>query len=209
MHRKYNKFLIVSFIGVLIFGFYTYFYNDLRSEAASSDGTLTSSLDITNGANSQSVKANEDTVFIIKLISLNNLKIDKDLFSENSFRLLIDNNIKLETPLYGRVNPFSPTDVKDIANKTVIVKTNGAVSITNKSAILAGSIEGGTSNSVYFEYGPTATFGKVTPKLTLSLIGNFSSNIIGLTQKTTYYYRSVANINGANVYGEVMSFNTN
>lgn len=111
MHRKYSKFLIVSFVGVVVLGVFSYFYNDLQSEAANEDSSLSSSLG-TTGVSPISVggagKATEDTAFLIKLASLTRIKIDASIFEEQSFKLLVDNNIKLEPVPYGRTNPFSP-----------------------------------------------------------------------------------------------------
>ncbi len=212
MHKKYNKFLIVSFVGVLVLGVYSYFYNDLKSEAASSDSSITSSLATTDGTgvDTGSSKAAEDTAFITKLFSLTTIKVDTSLFSEQSFKLLVDNNIKLDPVPYGRTNPFAPTDKVTTNNKNAFtLKTNPASMISNQSAVLNGSIEGATSNNIYFEYGTDQTLGKVTPKVTPSLVGNFASRIVLLTSKTAYFYRTVANINGVITFGEIISFNTN
>lgn len=215
MHKKYNKFLIVSFIVVFIFGVYSYFYNNLRSEAATTADPITSSLDTTTTATNvvaTSSQATEDTAFLMKLVSLTKIKVDSSLFNNKTFKLLVDNNIKLEAVPYGRTNPFSPTtsSVTNINNAvTFLLKTNPATLITNKSAILNGSLEGVTSDNIYFEYGITNTLGKITPKVIPSLIGNFASNLIGLTSKTTYFFRAVANINGVLTLGDITLFTTN
>jgi hypothetical protein len=113
MHRKYSKFLIVSFIGVVILGVFSYFYNNLESAIANEDSSLSSSLG-TTGVSSITIsgagKATEDTAFLIKLASLTRIKIDTSIFEDQSFKLLVDNNIKLEPVPYGRTNPFSPVD---------------------------------------------------------------------------------------------------
>ena len=210
MHKRYNKFLIVSFVGVLILGVYSYFYNDLKSEAAT-DSSLTSSLTTNKAVTvTGSSKAAEDTAFITKLFLLTKIKVDTSLFSEPTFKSLVDNNVKLEPVPYGRTNPFSPTDRNTVNNKvTFSLKTNPASGISNQSAILNGSIDGAVSNNIYFEYGLDQTLGKVTSKVTASLVGNFASRIVSLTSKTTYFYRTVANINGILTFGEIISFNTN
>jgi hypothetical protein len=211
MHKRYNKFLIVSFVGVLILGVYSYFYNDLKSEAAT-DSSLTSSLGATNTVDTAtgSSKAAEDTAFITQLFTLTKIKVDTSLFSEPTFKSLVDNNVKLEPVPYGRTNPFAPTVGGAVNNKTtVILKTNPASVISNQSAVLNGSIDGATSNNIYFEYGLDQNLGKVTPKVIASLVGNFASRIVSLTPKTTYFYRTVANINGILTFGDIISFNTN
>lgn len=113
MHRKFNKFLIVSFVAFTIFGVYSYFTKDLKSVSASdTGGGLTSSLDTTNtpspAPDTNNSNASEDTAFVTKLNSLKSIKIDTSLFSDKSFMLLVDNDVLLDQAPYGRVNPFSP-----------------------------------------------------------------------------------------------------
>jgi hypothetical protein len=212
MHKKYNKFLIVSFVGVLVLGVYSYLYNDLKSEAASS-GDIVSSLDvpapdanITEG----SAKTAEDTAFLMQLVSLNKIKIESALFNEQPFKLLINNNVKLDPVPYGRINPFSPIDKVNTNNKNIfLLKTNGASSISGNSVVLNGSLNGAISNNVYFEYGPSEELGRITPKVTASLVGNFASNVTGLIPRTKYFFRLTANVNGILSLGEIMSFTTN
>lgn len=211
-HRKYSTFLILSFIAVSIFGGYSYLYN-LKSEASSSDNALSSSLDtVSNSLSGKNVsdKTNEDIAFLMKLASLNRINIDTSLFGNRSFKLLVDNNIKLDPVSPGRPNPFSPTDKVFVNSKTVSpLKTISATSISSNGAVLNGSIEGATSNNIYFEYGNTEALGKVTPKVIPSLVGNVGYNLTLLTPKTKYFFRVSANINGAIVSGDIMSFITN
>ncbi|MEI7688588.1 MAG: hypothetical protein WCI91_00175 [Candidatus Nomurabacteria bacterium] len=214
MHRKYNKFLIVSLVAVVILGVYSYFYNDLKSEAAAGDNALTSSLNPTGSPVATSTSGtstfSEDSAFLLKLNSLKKIKIDVSIFDSQAFKLLVSNTIKLDPVPYGRINPFSPTDKPVVTNKvTYTLKTNPVSALTAKSAVLNGSLEGAVSNNIYFEYGLVEPLDKMTPKVTPSSIGSFASNIISLTPKTTYLYRAVANINGALVYGDIISFNTN
>ena len=91
----------------------------------------------------------------------------------------------------------------------VKLTTKLATLITNRSAFLNGSLEGATSNKIYFEYGPTINFGRTTIPVTTSMIGDFGINVPGLNPKTTYFYRAASNVNGAIIYGVVMSFSTN
>lgn len=216
MHKKYNKFLIVSFILISLLGIYSYFYKDLKSEAATSDSSITSSL---NGATPLSQVGSDgaitDTAFLMNLDSLKKIKIDTSLLESKPFKLLIDNNIKLEPVPYGRINPFAPTDnvvVNNVVNNNTpvaSVKVNPPTQVTDKSAIVSGSLDGAKSNNVYFEYGLALTFGKTTPKVIPSLVGNFSYKIIGLSSKTTYFFRAAANINGVLTFSDTISFNTN
>lgn len=208
MHKRYSKFLILSFVGVSIFGVYSYFYNDLKSEA-SSESSIVSSLDINSlsVSDNASNKAAEDTAFLMKLASLTRINIDTSLFEEKTFSSLVDNNIKIEPVPYGRINPFSPTE-KSAVVKSSPVKTLEASQITTISAVLNGTIEGSVSNNIYFEYGTTENLGKVTSKVIPSLVGGIAYNISGLTPKTTYFFRATSNINGVLTFGETMSFNT-
>ncbi len=212
-HRKYSTFLIISFALVSLMGGYSYFSNDLKSEAATSSG-LSSSLDGKTSTSRTSTTINkktaEDTAFLKKLASLSKIDIDTSIFESQNFRLLVDNNIKLEKVAYGRANPFSPTDRIVTDNKPAYVLiTSAATAITATSAVLNGSIEGTTSNNIYFEYGTTETLGKTTAKVIPSLVGGLGANISALTPKTKYFYRVAANINGIINFGEIMSFSTN
>ncbi|MFA6355046.1 MAG: hypothetical protein WCW65_01305 [Candidatus Paceibacterota bacterium] len=215
MHTKYNKFLIVSFIIVSIFGIYSYFYNDLKSEAAvdDEDASLTSSLDSTAVVPTPTSSSNqlaEDTAFLSKLASLTTIKVDTTLFTDKAFELLKDNNIRLEPVPYGRINPFAPTESAIASNRpAIILKTNPPTLITNRSVVLNGSLEGATSDNLYFEYGVTQALGRVTPKATPSLVGSFASNVIGLATKTQYFFRAVANVNGNIILGDIIPFYTN
>ncbi len=212
MHKKYNKFLVISFAIVLVLGVYSYFYNDFVGSVYSADSSLTSSLG-TNapiGTSDTSQQAADDTAFLMKLKSLTVIKVDTSLLKQQGFMLLVDNNIPLEPALYGRTNPFSPTSNSSVSNlPTFTVKSNSVSAITNKTAVLNGVLEGSTSDNVYFEYGTTNALGKITPKTSTSLIGNFSAVLSGLTSKTTYYYHAVANVNGIIVFGDLLTFTTN
>lgn len=211
-HRKYSTFLIISFALVSLMGGYSYFSNDLKSEAATSSG-LSSSLDgktSTKTSTTMNKKTAEDTAFLKKLVSLSKINIDTSIFESQNFKLLVDNNIKLEKVAYGRANPFSPTDRVVADNKPAYsLVTSAATAITATSAVLNGSIEGTTSNNIYFEYGTTETLGKTTAKVIPSLVGGLGANISALTPKTKYFYRVAANINGVINFGEIMSFSTN
>lgn len=212
-HRKYSNFLILAFVAVSIYGVYSYFYNDLKSEA-STDGALTSSLDNNKASGTDTTpsgKASEDIAFLRNLASLSKIKIDSSLLSSQEFKLLVDNNIKLERPLtYGRVNPFAPTEnVTTNAKPVVSVRTLPATAITNNSALLNGIIEGVNSNTIYFEYGVTENLGKITEKLTPSLVGNLTAKLIGLPSKAKIFYRATANVNGTMITGNILSFTTN
>ncbi len=144
MHRKYNKFLIVSVIVISIFGVYSYFSNDLKSEAAigAADTTdadtgsgLTSSLDTnatSTSTNNAGGEAAENTAFVIKLNSLKNIRIDTSLFTDKSFTSLVDNNVVIEEVPYGRINPFAPLN-----NFNTVIKTADIVTVEPGSVVKA------------------------------------------------------------------------
>lgn len=220
MNTLHNKFLGFLVISVLLIGAYVYFSNNINVQAAATDSSSPlSSSSNGGGANNplsgkdiNDTKIAEDTAFLYTLTSLTKIKIDTTLFNDSSFNALNDNTVTLEPTITGRPNPFAPiagTLPSGIQVKAVI--TNAPDQITNKSAVLNGA----TSNpqllasSVYFEYGPTPTLGKLTPVAKQSLIGTWSASITGLKSGTAYFFRAVAKINGALEYGEVISFTTN
>lgn len=214
MFKGHKKFLIVFFIGVVALGVRFYFHGDSRSEAAT-DSPLTSSLDTTNQTSSSSTGSEQaagDIAFIKQLESLKRIKIDSSIFLEKGFSLLVNNKIKIEPVPYGRVNPFSPTTgegASTVSKPTTIAKTNPATLITNKSAVLNGSIKSSAaSTNIYFEYGTDEKLGKATPKAVPSLVGSFASNITTLLPATKYFYRSAVGVNGVMYYGEIVSFTT-
>ena len=213
MHKKYNKFLIISFVGVMMLGVYSYFNNELVVFSAEDEDAITSSLDTTMPiapTSEVSSKTTEDISFLMKLASLTKIKVDTSLFTDPSFKLLIDNNIKLEPAPYGRINPFAPTEASLSSRASAFsLKTNPATLISSNSAVLNGSLDGSSSTNIYFEYGSSIALGKVTSKVTPSLVGNFASNLVGLSAKSPYFFRAVANVNGVITFGEIISFNTN
>lgn len=135
MHKKYNKFLIISFTLVFILGVYSYFYKDFVSEVFSANDAITSSLDVTEVANPTSEvssKTTEDIAFLVTLSSLTKIKVDTSLFTDQSFNFLVDNNVKLESVPYGRINPFAPVlSVSPVTPINSVIPTNKAVINTN------------------------------------------------------------------------------
>ena len=213
MKNTYNTFLI-SFSAILVaLGFYIYF-NGFAVQAAVSSTSHISSQNgdspLTSISDSND-KISADTAFLLSLTSLTKIKIDISLFNNELFEKLNDNTVHLEQPDPGRPNPFAPID-SSIGNPTSIASpiiTDQPVKITNKTAVLSGTISNLTGvTNTYFEYGPTPTLGKITPQAPPSLIGTFIINIIGLSPQTTYFYRAVAKVNGVPLYGEVVSFDT-
>ena len=214
----YNKFLIISTIALIIGGTYLYLSKDLNS------GTIIpiafgSSLASSNGAANTATpapslgeKISSDISFLTTLNSLKAIKIDSSFFSDQSFKILQNNEVKIEKVQAGRINPFAPID-RNNTNDIVFtpkVKTDQPTQITDKSVVLNGTVN--TVNGVtdtYFEYGITQNLGLTVVTLKPSLVGTFIKNVLGLTPKTNYFYKACAKINNIAFCGEVVSFNTN
>ncbi len=91
--------------------------------------------------------------------------------------------------------------------------TASPASVTTMTATLAGAMNpAGTAATVYFEYGPTALYGSVTPNQSFpagtSLVEVFSP-ITGLSAGSTYHYRLVATNAGGTAMGNDVSFVAN
>ncbi len=86
-----------------------------------------------------------------------------------------------------------------------------ATNVTSYSANLNGIsvINDGGNGNAWFEYGRTTAMGNRTPNQS---IGNGTSNIsrqiLGLSQKTTYYVRLVIQNNEGTDYGDISTFTT-
>lgn len=93
----------------------------------------------------------------------------------------------------------------------VKVSTGAASNVGATSATFNGVLNSmGTSGLVtaWFEYGTDSTLGNATAQQSLDSLRSFSYNINGLQPGTTYYYRTAAFANGANVYGQQSIFQT-
>lgn len=219
MKRIYTTFLIAFSVGLFTLGMYTYFSGGISAQAAnalSSDSSLSSQNGTTPAQDFSSSTTDSriavDTAFLATLTSLTKIRIDTSIFTNEAFKRLQDNTVNLEPAVTGRENPFAPiagmTIDTTVAQAPII--TNDPVQVTNKTAVLSGTIKSTAGViATYFEYGPTPTLGKVTSASNPSLIGTFIMSITKLTPQTTYFYRSVAKTKGAPLYGEVVSFTTN
>ena|ERR1035437_9045909 len=214
----YNKFLIISTIALFMGGVYLYFSNDLNREAVvpvAYGSSLASSTGVAVLPASSPLgdKISSDISFLTTLTALKSIKIDNTLFADASFNALVNNAVKLDPVVPGRVNPFAPIDtinINNVLSATPKVVTDQPTGVTDKVAILNGTIN--TVNGVtdtYFEYGNTVNLGTVTPVVKQSLVGTFIKNVLGLTTKTNYFFRACAKINNVALCGEVVSFTTN
>ncbi len=112
------------------------------------------------------------------------------------------------------VGPFSA--MADVVLPTVA--TTPADQITTTSARIMGSLSSfgtGTSVTVDFEYGPTASYGTTSDISVVPEVPAIFGFVIGLgnsasplTCNTTYHYRAVANSSDGTAYGDDMSFTT-
>jgi hypothetical protein len=209
MNKIHHKFLTLCFILLVVAGLYSYFSPGGSLHAA--DATAGTSPKSSSGFGMKD-QISLDTAFLSSLVSLNKIKIDNSLFSNQAFKSLHDNTVVLEEVGAGRTDPFSPIDQATndpTTAPTIVVSTNEPTQITNKTAVLAGGIT--TVEKVtasYFEYGPTPALGQVTPLAPLSLVGTFVSKVGGLSSQVVYFYRAAVKVNGAIIYGDIISFNT-
>jgi outer membrane protein assembly factor BamB len=92
-----------------------------------------------------------------------------------------------------------------------VVITNPATLIASFSATLNGLVNPhGLTTTVYFQYGPTTSYGSTTSAQTKN--GNtyqsVSANVSGLAASTTYHFRIVATNSGGTRYGSDSTFTT-
>ncbi|MEK7353821.1 MAG: hypothetical protein AABZ77_04870, partial [Chloroflexota bacterium] len=75
------------------------------------------------------------------------------------------------------------------------VVTGAAVNVTTNSAAISGSLTSlGTATTVivYFEYGPTTSYGSTTIAESMTGTGQFGASLSGLAPGTTYHFRARA-----------------
>jgi photosystem II stability/assembly factor-like uncharacterized protein len=91
------------------------------------------------------------------------------------------------------------------------VTTNPATNIASFSATLNGTLNPrGSTTTVFFQYGPTASYGSTTPvqSQTGNIFRNISGNISALSTNTTYHFRIVATNTHGTRYGSDRTFTT-
>jgi len=89
--------------------------------------------------------------------------------------------------------------------------TSPATNVASFSATLNGSVNpNGATTTVYFQYGPTTSYGSTTPMQTQTgnTVRTISANITGLTASTVYHFRIVAHNSAGTTYGGDRTFTT-
>jgi len=85
------------------------------------------------------------------------------------------------------------------------VFTHPSADITQNSAVVSGELSnlgGRDSANVWFEYGPTESYGSRTNTQTMRNLGTFQATLSGLNACTSYHYKAVAD-NGSSVVNGV------
>ncbi|MFH1954025.1 MAG: right-handed parallel beta-helix repeat-containing protein [Pseudomonadota bacterium] len=93
------------------------------------------------------------------------------------------------------------------------VSTDAATSVTSSSATLNGTVNpNGTSTTVTFEYGTSASYGSTITATQSPLTGTnsqgVSAGLTGLTASTTYHFRAKATNSGGTTNGDDQTFTT-
>jgi len=91
------------------------------------------------------------------------------------------------------------------------VTTNPATNVASSSATLNGSLNPrGSTTTVYFQYGPTTSYGSTTPMQTQTgnTVRPISANISGLLASHLYHFRIVASNSAGTTYGSDRTFTT-
>jgi len=92
------------------------------------------------------------------------------------------------------------------------VQSLPATNIQPNSATLNGqllSLGGDTGATVWFQWGPTVSYGSQTSTQTMNITGMFSQTITGLSPNTTYNFRVAAQTTSGIIYGSNLSLTTN
>lgn len=216
--KRYNKFLIVSTVALLLGGVYLYFSNSVKSDPiiptayGSSLASSASAEPLASSSSTEADKISDDISFLTTLVALKNIKIDTSIFTDKNFNALQNNSVKIEKVIPGRTNPFAPISTYSVSTSTPTVSkvvTDQPTQITSSTAVLNGTLNATGATEIHFEYGTSSELGIITPTVKQSLVGTFIKNITGLSPKTNYLYKSCAKINSTMLCGDVVSFTTN
>jgi hypothetical protein len=109
--------------------------------------------------------------------------------------------------VYGKTSVF-----RTGSSSPVSISTSSASSVSTNVATFNGYVSSlGTLNSiqVWFNWGTTSSFGKITEYQTVTGPQAVSAQVTGLASGTTYYFQAVAQApDGAKVYGTTQIFTT-
>jgi hypothetical protein len=87
------------------------------------------------------------------------------------------------------------------------VSTGAATSVRSTSAAVNGTVDpNAVSATWYFEYGPTASYGRMTTGFTATQSGSIIAYITGLSPGTNYHYRILATNTAGTSYGSDRTF---
>ena len=92
----------------------------------------------------------------------------------------------------------------------MVVTTNAADGLTAQAAALHGTVNPRGAATVYFEYGTSTSYGRVSAgsPITGELPVAVSATVSNLAGATTYHFRAVAVGSGSTVYGTDLTFGT-
>jgi len=106
------------------------------------------------------------------------------------FRAVARPDVVGVSPSYGSISSFSTS-----GGGTLSVSTGAPSNVTSSSASITGYLDslGGYRNAyVWFEWGPTTSYGQTTAMQTLYSPDTFSMSLQGLNSGTLYHYRALA-----------------
>lgn len=111
----------------------------------------------------------------------------------------------------GNIGSFNVGVSNPSPTATPVITTNLAANVASFSATLNGSVNPrGSTTTVYFQYGPTTSYGSTTPLQTQTgnTIRAMTANISGLSASHVYHFRMVAQNGGGTSFGGDRTFTT-
>lgn len=116
----------------------------------------------------------------------------------------------------GSITSFTTSGPAEIVINAPVSVTRNATSVSTSTAVLHGVVTPNNGETKYwFEYSKEAMVGTVVPEVTNQITLNSSTalasvkaDISGLTGKTTYYFRLVAQNSKGTVRGDSITFKT-
>ncbi|HXK37602.1 MAG TPA: fibronectin type III domain-containing protein [Candidatus Paceibacterota bacterium] len=170
-------------------------YNTTRwFEYGTSQGNLYNSTSHVNMSNSGSISA-----------YISNLQTNTTYY----FRAVAQNS---QGTVYGQVLSFTTNGGGGGGYSNLpLVTTRSANNVFASAALINGYVDanGSGSASGWFEWGTNQNLSNTTSRTSIgSGSSNISSNLTGLSQNTTYYYRAVGQNDQGTVRGSILSFTT-